>query len=61
MGLSKPVIKAYEGEGTVQVCAELLKGELGTTLSIPIEAVLRNTSAGMYMALWLYNHKLILV
>ena len=47
MGLSKPVIEVYEAEGTVQVCAELLKGELGTNLSIPIEAVLTNTSAGM--------------
>ena len=38
VGLSQSLFKAYEGEPTVQVCAELLKGQLGTNLSLIIQA-----------------------
>ena len=43
IGLSQSLFKAYEGEPTVQVCAELLKGQLGTNLSLIIQADKRGT------------------
>ena len=38
VGLSQSLIKAYEGEPAVQVCAELMKGQLGTNLPLTIQA-----------------------
>ena len=51
VGLSQSLFKAYEGEPTVQVCAELLKGQLGTNLSLILQANNENDS-GMYNVQW---------
>ena len=38
VGLSQSSFKAYEGEPTVQVCAKFVKGQLGTNISLIIQA-----------------------
>lgn len=43
MGFSRSVFVANEGDGSVHVCAELFKGELGTSVSLSVE-----TGLGIY-------------
>lgn len=38
VGLSKLALTAYEDDGYVQVCAELLKGRLGTDIALIIDS-----------------------
>ena len=38
MGLSELVLTTYEDGGSVQVCANLLKGELGTNITLLIDS-----------------------
>lgn len=54
IGLTESLIKAAEGAGFVEVCAELMKGDLRTAVSLTIEAVRRNVSAGMYIVSNMY-------
>lgn len=44
VGLTQSLVKAFEDEGAVQVCAELEKGQLGTNLSLYIETDSGNES-----------------
>ena len=37
VGLTQSLVKAFEGEGSVEICAALEKGQLGTNLSVFIE------------------------
>ena len=44
VGLTESLIKAFEGDSSVEVCVEILKGRLGDNLSLTIEADSRNES-----------------
>ena len=44
VGLSQSVLTAHEDDGSIQICAELLNGELGTNISLIIEAGLESNS-----------------
>ena len=46
VGLTQSLFKAYEGDKSVEVCAELMQGTLGTNLSLTLEADGRNQSTG---------------
>ena len=47
VGFSQSVFTAYEDDEFIQICAELLRGELGTDISLLVE-VLGNNSGMNY-------------
>lgn len=44
VGLTQSLVKAFEGEGSVEICAALEKGQLGIYLSVFIETESGNVS-----------------
>ena len=44
IGLTQSLMKVFEGEGSVKLCAALEKGQLGTNLSVFIETHSGNVS-----------------
>ena len=44
VGLSEIALTAYEDDGSVQICTELLKGRLGTNIDLIVEAEVESDS-----------------
>lgn len=48
VGLSESFLTAYEDKGSIQVCAELLKGTLGKDIALIIDSEIElNTDSGL--------------
>lgn len=56
VGLTESLVKVFEGDGSVKVCVELLKGQLGDNLSLVIEVDSRNKS-GMSQLILIPSNK----
>ena len=47
IGFSQSLLTVSEGDGLVQICAELLEGELGTDVSLLVETLDLGNNTGM--------------